>query len=130
MAEIVDSRWLGKLNYNTLKEKWEKYARPVNREMLLTPKVNPQIWVCLDRQQRAKHLGLSSTQSVLTHVRNIAAKATSMLLKAKSKNAFLDLVAVIRMNANALALLGLISFDLPQGRRDTIRPHLNSDYAT
>ena len=53
-----------------------------------------------------------------------------MLLKAKNKNASLDLDAMIRMNADAIASLGHVSFDLSQRRRDTIRPYLNSDYAT
>ena len=54
LAEIVNSRWLSKLNVNALKEKQEKYARPVNCEKLLTPKVNPEIWAHLNRQTRAK----------------------------------------------------------------------------
>ena len=132
LAKIVNSRWLTKLNNNSFKEKMAKYDRPLNGEKLLTPKVNPEIWSRLDRQTRGKDLKLSSTQSVLTHIGSIAARTTDMLLKAKSKNdlASLDLDAMIRMKADAIALLGHVSFDISQRRRDTIRPHLNKDYAT
>ena len=130
LAEIVNLRWLSKLNDNAFKEKREKHARPVNREMLLTPKVNPDFWARLDRQTQAKDLRLSSTQSVLTHVGSIAAKATNILLKAKNKNASLDLNAMIRMNADAIVFFKHISFNQSQRRRETIHPHLNSNYAT
>ena len=37
---------------------------------------------------------------------------------------------MVRMNTHALALLGHISFELSQRRRDAIRPILHKDYAT
>ena len=87
----------------------------VNCEIFLTPKVNPELCVCLGRRMPAKERRLSSTQSVLTHIGSIAAKATHMLMKAKNKNAFLHLVAIIRMNADGLLYLDVSVLTCPRG---------------
>ena len=44
LAKIVNLRWLNKLDDTHLKEKSEKYLRPINCDRLITPKVNPEIW--------------------------------------------------------------------------------------
>ena len=41
-----------------------------------------------------------------------------------------DVDNMVRMNTDALALLGHISFETPQRRRDAIRPTLHKDYVT
>lgn len=53
-----------------------------------------------------------------------------MLLKARDEGSQLDVEGIIRMNTDALALLGHISFEISQRRRDVIRPTLNKDYST
>lgn len=130
LAKIINSRWLNKLNEDQLKEKAEKYLRPINCDQLITPKVNPEIWGRLDRQTRGKDLKLSTLQTTLTKVGNITARITDMLLKARNENSQPDIEGIIRMNTDSIALLGHISFELSQRRRDAIRPTLNKDYQT
>ena len=130
LAKIVNLRWLNKLDDTHLKEKSEKYLRPINCDQLITPKINPEIWGRLDRQTRGKDLRLSSLQATLTKVGNITAQTTDLLLKACAENSKLDLESMIGMNTDALALLGHISFEVSQRRRDVIRPTLHKDYAT
>lgn len=95
LAKIVNLRWLKKLDDTHLKEKSEKYLRPVNCDRLITPKVNPEIWGRLDRQTRGKDLRLSSLQATLTKVGNITAQTTNLLLKARAENRKLDLESMI-----------------------------------
>ena len=74
LAKIVNLRWLNKLDETNLKEKSDKYLRPINCDWLITPKgppkVNPEIWGRLDRQTRGKDLRLSNLQTTLTKVGN------------------------------------------------------------
>lgn len=130
LAKIVNLRWLNKLDETNLKEKSDKYLRPINCDRLITPKVNPEIWGRLDRQTRGKDLRLSNLQTTLTKVGNITAKTTDMLLKARTEDGKVDVDNMVRMNTDALALLGHISFEISQRRRDAIRPTLHKDYAT
>ena len=127
LANIVNLRWLNKLDDKNLKEKSEKYLRPINCDHLITPKVNPEIWERLDRQRRGKDLKLSALQTTLTKVGNITAQTTDMLLKSRAEGIQLDVESIIRMNTDALALLGHISFEISQRRHYVIRPTLNKD---
>ena len=103
----------------------------MNCDRLITPKVYPEIWGHFDRQTKGKDLlRLSSLQTTLTKVRNITAKTTELLLKARAENTQLDVEGMIRMNNDALARFGHIRFEISQRRRDVIRPTLNKDYAT
>ena len=115
LAKIVNLRWLNKLADTHLKEKSEKYLRALNCDRLITLKVNPEIWGCLNRQTRGKDLRLSSLQATLTKVGNITAQTTNLLLKAHAENSKLHLESMIRMNTDALALLGHISFTMETG---------------
>ena len=63
-------------------------------------------------------------------VGNITAKTTDMLLKAHAEDEKVDVDNMVRMNTDALALLGHISFEISQRRRDAIHPTLHKDYAT
>ena len=101
-------RWLNKLDDKNLKEKSEKCLRPINCDRLITPKVNPEIWGRLDRQGRGKEFKLSALQTTLTKVGNITAQTTDMLLKSRAEGIQLDVESTIRMNTDALALLGHI----------------------
>ena len=56
LAKIVNLRWLTKLDETNLKEKSDKYRRPINCDRLIIPKVNPEIWGRLDRQTRVVKL--------------------------------------------------------------------------
>ena len=130
LAKIVENRWPYKLSDGQLKEKTEKYLRPANCDSFITPKVNPEIWERLDRQTRERDLKLSTLQSTTTKVGYICTKATELLLQARRESKSPDVEQLIRMHTDALGLLGHISFEISQRRRDAIRPNLNKEYAT
>ena len=68
--------------------------------------------------------------TTLTKVGQIITQTTSMLLKARAADGKLDVDNMVRMNTDAVALLGHVSFEISQRRRDAIRPTLYKDYAT
>ena len=128
LEKIVENRWF-KLSDGQLKEKTEKYLRPANCDNFITPKVNPEIWERLDRQTRGRDLKLSTLQSTTTKVGYVCTKATELLSQARRENKSPDIEQLIRMHTDALGLLGHISFEISQRRRDAIRPNLNKEYA-
>ena len=130
LAKIVKNRWPYKLSDGQLKEKTEKYLRPANCDNFITPEVNLEIWERLDRQTRERDLKLSTLQSTTTKVGYICTKATELLLQARWESKSPDIEQLIRMHTDALGLLGHISFEISQRRRDAIRPNLNKEYAT
>ena len=129
LAKIVKNRWPYKLSDGQLKEKTEKYLRPANCDNFITPEGNLEIWERLDRQTRERDLKLSTLQSTTTKVGYICTKATELLLQARWESKSPDIEQLIRMHTDALGLLGHISFEISQRRRDAIRPNLNKEYA-
>ena len=123
-AKIVENRRLNKLSDGQFKEKTEKYLRPANCDNFITPKVNPEIWERLDRQTRGRDLKLSTLQSTTTKVGYICTKATELLLQARRENKSPDIEQLIRMHTDALGLLGHISFEISQRRREMGKTHL------
>ena len=117
------------LSDEKLKEKLEKCPRPVNCGKIIVPKVNPEIWGKLSRQAKGNDLQFSRLQTHLTKVGHIVVKSTDLLLKAKadSNKSYID--DLVRMNAHAIALLGHVSFEISQRRRESIKPHLHIDHA-
>ena len=53
-----------------------------------------------------------------------------MLLKARADKCRVDVETIIRMNMDAIAIMGHTTYNLAQRRRDVIRPTPNKDYAT
>ena len=129
LANIANKRWLQKLGDDQLKEKLEKYHRPENCEKLAVTQVNLEIWGKLDRFARAKDLKFSRLQEQLTKVGHIVLKSTEHLLKAKVDSSKLCPDDLVRMNTDALALLGHVCFEITQRRRESIKPSLHKDYA-
>ena len=130
LVKIVENRWLNKLSDGQLKEKREKYLRLANCDNFITPQVIPEIWERLDRQTRVRDLKLSTLQSTTTKVGYICTIATELLLQARRENKSPNIEQLIRMHTDVLGLLGHISFEISQRRRDAIRPNLNKEYAT
>ena len=89
LANVINKH--NKLSEEQLKEKSGKYYRPQNCELLMVPKVNPEIWGKLDRQTRGRDLKLSCLQTALTKVGNIAAQTTNLLLAARAEGSKLDI---------------------------------------
>ena len=132
LAKIVNLRWLNKLDETNLKEKSNKYLRPINCDRLITPKVNPEIWGRLDRQTRGKDVRLSNLQTTLTKVGNITAKNNRYVVKGscRGRESWCWQHDPNEYRYISIALLGHISFEISQRRRDAIRPTLHKDYST
>jgi len=60
----------------------------------------------------------------------MTAQTTNMLLKACAEDRKVDVDNMVQVNANALALLGHISFKISQRRHEAICSTLHKDYAT
>jgi len=129
LANIANQRWLQRLSDDQLKDKSEKYNRPANCEKLVLTQVNPEIWGKLNRFARLNDLKLSRVQEQVTKVGHILVKNTEHLLRAKSDSRC-SLDDPVRMNIDALALLGHAAHELTQRRRESIKPHLHKDYST
>ena len=93
--------------------------------------VNPEIWGKLDRFARAKDIKFSRLQEQVTKVGHIILKSTDQLLKAKVGSSNLCPDDLVRMNTDALALIGhaYVCFEITQRRRESIKPNLHKDYA-
>ena len=128
LESIITKRWHQKLTEKQLKEKAEKYTRPENCKTLLAPRVNKEIWAKLERKARGEDLKISQPQKVLASAGSAIAQSTQLLLKTHAENKAVNVEELIRMNADSLALLGHVSGDLAQLRRDNIRPHLSEDF--
>ena len=67
----------------------------------------------------------------MTKAVDICAKRTDLLLIARRENIKSpDTNELTRMNADAIALLGHISFEILQRRRDAIKPNVNNGAVT
>ena len=95
----------------------------------MVTQVNPEIWGKLNRFARLNDLKLSRVQEQVTKVGHILVKNTESLLRAKSDSSS-SLDDPVRMNIDALALLGHAAHELTQRRRESIKPHLHKDYST
>ena len=128
LADTANYCWLQMLSDEKLKEKLEKCPRPVNCDKFIVPKVNPEIWGKLSRQAKG-NLQFSRLQTHLTKVGHIVVKSTDLLLKANADSSKSYIDDLVRMNTDVIALLGHVSFEISQRRRESIRPHLHKDYA-
>ena len=128
LESIITKRWHQKLTDKQLKDKLEKYTRPANCKTLLAPRVNKEIWVKLERKARGEDLRISQPQKVLASAGSVIAQSTQLLLKARVESKAVYVEELIRMNADTIALLGHVSGDLSQIRRDNIRPYLSENF--
>ncbi|KAK2547262.1 hypothetical protein P5673_032872 [Acropora cervicornis] len=114
LAKIVANRRLNKLSDGQLKEKTEKYLRPANCDNLKSPKSQTPKY---GNDLIAKRVG-----------ETLSYRHFGQLPLKESKS--LDIEQLIRVHTDALGLLGHMSFEISQRRRDAIRPNLNKEYAT
>ena len=54
LAKIINSRWLNKLNDESLREKLDAHLRPANCDHLITPKLTPKSGVALTKKHVPK----------------------------------------------------------------------------
>ena len=131
-AEIINKQWCAKLPDAKLKDKYGKYLRPSNCETLTTARVNPEIWDNLSHSAKQHDLRSSSTQKTLATVGALLCKSTKLIMNVKhtqQSNFDPDLKTLIKMNTDAVALLGHAHIEMSHRRRESIKPHLNKEYA-
>ena len=132
LADFINNLWSKKLPDSKLKDKSAKYLRSVNCETLATPRVNPEIWDKLSHSVKQQDLRSSSTQKTVGTAGAVLCKSTEMLLEMKNSKqpkSDSDIQKLIKLNTDAIALLGHAHVDLSHRRRESIEPHLNKGYA-
>ena len=136
LADFINNLWSKKLPDSKLKDKSVKYLRPANCETLATPRVNPEnfriIWDKLSHSVKQQDLRSSSTQKTVGTAGAVLCKSIEMLLEMKNSKqpkSDSDIQKLIKLNTDAVALLGHAHVDLSHRRRESIKPHLNKDYA-
>ena len=133
LADFINNLWSKKLPDSKLKDKSAKYLRPANCETLATPRVNPEIWDKLSHSVKQQDLRSSSTQKTVGTAGAVLCKSIEMLLEMKNSKqpkSDSDIQKLIKLNTDAVALLGHAHVDLSHRRRESIKPHLNKDYVS
>ena len=132
LADFINNLWSKKLPDSKVKDKSAKYLRPANCETLATPRVNPEIWDKLSHSVKQQDLRSSTIQKTVGTAGAVLCKSISMLLEMKNSKqpkSDSDIQKLVKLNTDAVALLGHAHVDLSHRRRELIKPHLNKDYA-
>ena len=134
LADFINNLWSKKLPDSNLKDKSAKYLRPANSETLATPWFNLEIWDKLSHP--VKQQDLSSRQlnpeNGLGTASAVLCKSIEMLLEMKNSEqakSDSDIQKLPKSSTDAVALLGYAHVDLSHHRMESIKPHLNKDYA-
>ncbi|XP_068758120.1 uncharacterized protein [Montipora capricornis] len=130
LAEIINKQWSVKLPDSKLKDRYGKYLRPLNCETLTTPRVNPEIWDKLSHSAKQHDPRSSSTQKTLATVGALLYKSTELIMKhTQESNFHPDLKTLIKINTDAVTLLGHAHIEMSHRQRESIKPHFNKEYA-
>ena len=130
LADFINNLWFKKLPDSKLKDKSAKYLRPANCETLATPRVNHEIWDKLSHSVKQQDLRSSSTQKTVGTAGAVLCKSIEMLLEMKNSKqpkSDSDIQQLLKLNTDAVALLGHAHVDLSHRRRESIKPHLNEE---
>ena len=130
LAEIVNKRFSAPIGEEKLKEKLGQYLRPDNCAKLAVPKVNPEIWMKLNRPASRQDLHMASIQRAIVKAGTSLTQLAEILLTTPSGTTGPDLGKLLTMSADAVALLGHATHQLSMHRRQAIKPFLNKEYAT
>jgi len=132
LADFINNLWSKKLPDSKLKDRSGKYLHPVNCETLATPQVNPEICDKLSHSVKQQDLRSSLTQKTVGTAGTVLCKSIELLLEMKNlkqPKSNSDIQKLIKLNTDAVALLGHAYVNLSHCRWESIKPHLNKDYA-
>ena len=124
LADIVSSLVKDRLPEDKLKQKLQKYPRPVNIEGLKTPRINPLIWGQISSNTQQSDAKSQKGQHVLIGAASAIVKAVNHVLKADSSNKEL-----ITMLTDALAFILQCNHDTNHSRRLALKKELHKDFA-
>lgn len=88
------------------------------------PKVNPEIWIKLNRTASRQDLQIVSIQRALVKASTALANSAELLLKSNSGTSDLNTGNLLAINTDALALLGHATRQLSMHCRQAIKPFL------
>ena len=91
---------------------------------------HPEIWNKLSHSVKQQDLRSSSTQKTVGTAGAVLCKSIEMLLEMKNSKqpkSDSDIQQLLKLNTDAVALLGHAHVDLSHRRRESIKPHLNEE---
>ena len=124
LGDFINNLWSKKLPDSKLKDKSAKCLRPANCETLATPRVNPEIWDKLSHSVKEQDPRSSSTQKTVGTPGAVLCKSIEMMLEMKNSKqpkSDSDIPKLLKLNTDAVALLGHVHVDLSHRRRDSIK---------
>ena len=125
LADIVSSLVKDRLPEDKLKQKLQKFLRPVNIEGLKTPRINPLIWGQISSNTQQSDAKSQKGQHVLIGAASAIVKAVDHVLKADSSNN----KELITMLTDALAFILQCNHDTNHSRRLALKKELHKDFA-
>ncbi|KAK3084722.1 hypothetical protein FSP39_018007 [Pinctada imbricata] len=112
----------------TREELQEKHLRPENCEILITPKVNKEIWRTLPSSARNKDLELQKPQKLLVTAMLPLISSVDVLIKNDPKGENPSTNILVDNIMDAVAMLSHANDDMNGVRRSMIKPSLNTEY--
>lgn len=115
-AKLLLTMSKGKMEVETLKMKLEKHKRPQNCEMLIVPRVNPEIWAVMDNVAKSADLKTQKLQKNILKATIAMVKAGDMCVQSSStemKSTLRDITDAIGINLKTI-------HDLSMERRQKI----------
>ena len=94
------------------------------------PKVNPKIWMKLNRPATRQDLQIAGIQRAIVKAGTALTQLVEIMLTKNSDSKGPDIGNMLTLNTDALALLGHATDQLSMHRRQAIKPYLNKKYAT
>ena len=124
LARIVNSLFANKLSDEKLKDRIEKQPTPENCTNSNVAKCNPEIWRNLPHAKKLQDISIQNNINVVKKAAAALANSRSSLIKSKTSEIGTGQINdMLSTAADAITLLGLVSQDLHQIRRDNIRPN-------
>jgi len=100
---------------------------PENCKSISVPKVNPEVWSVMPQRGRQSDFSLQVTQQQVTTASIILAKITETLFDADASKLVASRQDLLKSSLEALTVLGGLTQDINQKRKNEIRPFLNKD---
>ena len=124
LAKYVKAKWENKLNYATIKDKHTKILMPENCQDISVPVTNSEIFEQLTNYFKKGDMRLKNIQCNMQRAVLAITQATANIISGKA-----DIKDTIKLQLDAVSLLGHTNHDVSNMRRQKLKPALNSKYA-
>ena len=129
LAGIIDKRWQTKMQSEKLKSLLSKYNRPENCEKLTVPRVNPQIWNNLAKQQKMSDVRMSHVQESIVKACTAITRSLDHLITNQNDSGKNDQRLLVEQLLEATALLGHSHYEMSLIRRQKLKSSIKKEYA-